>query len=212
MIARKQEGLNGMGGYGSGAARSRCATKTSELLSIDLADLRRWGVLDHLKSEGGGFRAGTLTWSRGGHTHSTISYQVDEDAFTLIYRTRRPGEEWQDKRQRIGWAFTGQKMGGQRRWFSCPSCHARARVLYGSPFACRSCHQATYESQYERFRVPGLASAMRVREKLGSDDGILDFFPPKPKGMHQKTYDRLRQADWQVAERLEDVPRGHGPG
>jgi len=41
--------------------------------------------------------------------------------------------------------------GGKRWWFLCPSCNRRCRVLYNTIstniFACRLCHNLTYESQ-----------------------------------------------------------------
>ena len=169
-----------MGGLGSGAHRQRYARKTDELLRLDLADLRRWGVLD------GRHASGTLKWSRGGTVHSSIGYRFGPDALALHYHERGRGEtEWRHVGTRVPWRWSGQPIGESlRRWFGCPHCDRRCRVLYGTPFACVRCHRLVYESQYEPIRVPGLAAVQRTRERLGGDGGMNDLFPPKPKGMH----------------------------
>ena len=36
---------------------------------------------------------------------------------------------------------TETSLGGIRRWFACPGCNRRSRILYGGPrFRCRLCH------------------------------------------------------------------------
>jgi hypothetical protein len=50
----------------------------------------------------------------------------------------------------------------------------------------RKCHGLTYSSQYE----PSYQRAIDQADKLrGASDE--EPFPPKPKGMHWRTYDRL---------------------
>ena len=82
--------------------------------------------------------------------------------------------------------------GGNRQWFECPSCRTRCRILYGGAFfRCRRCQGLKYETQYEPPFARAATRALKIRERLGSDGGIDEPFPPKPKGMHQKTYERL---------------------
>ena len=194
-----------MGGLGSGSARQRYATKTDGLLAIDLAQLTRWGLF-----KAGGHRSGEISWSRGGVKHSRVGYRMNDDAFVLDYRTRRgEADEWRRVIEPVPWRWTDQPLGGQRRWFGCPGCDRRVRVMYGGArFRCRACHGAVYESQYEKFRAPGINAAMRVRDRLGGEAGLCHPFPPKPKGMHWRTYHRLQEADWRAADALDRVLTG----
>jgi hypothetical protein len=65
----------------------------------------------------------------------------------------------------------------------------------GRDFTCRRCLGLTYARQrvsakdYDLVRVAGKARAIRTR--LGGGGGLLDPFPSRPKGMHNKTYERL---------------------
>jgi len=183
-----------MGGYGSGS-RNRWASKTDEFHQLDLATFkRRWFER--------GF-SGTLRWSRGDNPTGSIGYRLSHDCMWLTYAVTRQGEKVQIN-ERFDFSFTEQPFGGERRWIVCRSCKRRCRVLYGGTyFRCRRCYDATYASQYESIRLPGLARADRVRDRLGGDPGLAHAFPPKPKGMHWRTYLKLQAEDWAAAERIE---------
>lgn len=172
-----------MGGYGSGR-NNRHATKTDELLSIDLLQLNRRGLL-------GRTGAGRISWSRGGEVHSHIGYVAGLTGIELSY-VHGGSERVQEY---IPYAFTGQHLGGQRAWFTCLSCGRRARILYGGKhFRCRTCYGAVYPSQYTPFCEGKVNRALQIRERLNPDplySGVDDPFPPKPKGMHWKTYESL---------------------
>lgn len=75
----------------------------------------------------------------------------------------------------------------------CPACNRRCRILYGpgSRFLCRRCGDLKYETQYEPDFARAATRALKIRERLGGRCGIDDPFPPKPKGMHWRTYQRL---------------------
>ena len=182
-----------MGGYGSGS-RNRWASKTVEFHKLDLAKFKR--------NSFDGLMTGQITWSRGGRQTGCIGYHCTARDLRLIYTVGR-GEKKHDIDERFDFRFTDQPFGGQRRWLVC-KCGRRCRVLYGAQyFRCRQCHGATYESQYETFRVSGLAKAEKVRERLGMQAGIGNAFGPKPKGMHWRTYRRLREADWKAVEGMD---------
>jgi hypothetical protein len=67
-------------------------------------------------------------------------------------------------------------------------------LIYGAGelFACRRCHGLAYESQQQRARHWGLEQARKIRMKLGGGVDLLAPFPQRPKGMHRRTFQRLR--------------------
>jgi hypothetical protein len=80
--------------------------------------------------------------------------------------------------------------GGKRPWFLCPArgCGRRVAVLYGGGiFACRHCHRLAYQSQREQPH-----SRAMIRTTWGGSPSLGESFPAKPKGMHWRTYERLR--------------------
>jgi hypothetical protein len=121
--------------------------------------------------------------------HSWDSY------VTLSYRTRRhESEEWTNKEYPVTVEWTRCNYGGERAWFRCPAmgCGRRAAILYGgSIFACRHCHNLAYDSQNETSHSRALGKAQAIRVKLGGEPA--GNFPPKPKGMHWRTYWHWRQ-------------------
>lgn len=171
--------------YGAGLLRDKC----HEFHSIDLAWMKRRGCLEI-------GRCGGLTWSRGGVKTGSIQYRVEPDGLRLVYRTRPAGGEWSDVNELIPFVYTVMNFSGQRMWFSCPTCKCRCRIIYGGRrFLCRLCHDLRYETQYEPAFARAASRALRFRERLGGQGGIADPFPEKPKGMHWKTYHRLRELD-----------------
>jgi len=185
-----------MGGMGSG--RTSCygsAPKCHEQRSIDIAWLERRRPL----APGA---EGTLTWSRGEEVTGQINYRVEEGGLRLSYRTRTPGEDWRDVEDLIPFKFTATPFGGQRRWLSCPSCGKGCRIVYGGLlFRCRRCQQLRYGSQYEAAHERAASMAHKLRSRLGRCGGLDEPLPPKPKGMHWRTYRQLEDRDRELKSR-----------
>ena len=178
-----------MGGCGSGRHGGLSAGKCHEHHSVDLAWLRRKGYLRPGYS-------GSVTWSRFGQKIGFIDYRVETDGLRLIYRTRRHGGAWQGVNELIPFSATRTNFGGFRKWFLCPSCDRRCRILYGGArFRCRRCYRLKYESQYEPVFGRAASRVHKLRECLGASGSLDDPFPAKPKGMHWKTYRRLEALD-----------------
>jgi hypothetical protein len=49
----------------------------------------------------------------------------------------------------------------------------------------------------------GISKAQKICARLGGDMSLGDFFPPKPKGMHWRTYERLCQRAEQAEEQAD---------
>ena len=180
-----------MGGSGSGRYGWGGGKRTTESQHrIDIRWMKRQGYL----------RAGTmgnLIWSNRGEQTGLITYSMVEEGMVLNYRYRINGGEWQPVEQSIIFDRTPCNYGGHRTWFRCPRCGKRVALLYGSGklFLCRHCYDLAYGSQQETMSDRLMRKQRKIRERLGAD---MDLFIPiwqKPKGMHWKTFGRLRQEE-----------------
>jgi hypothetical protein len=126
--------------------------------------------------------------------------------------------EWEDIEQRVPITWTACHFGGQRPWFVCSAyrngeyCGRRAAVLYagGKLFACRRCYGLVYASQQETPTYRGVGRAQKIRLKLCGSPNLLEPFPDKPKGMHWRTYARLRAQAKPKMNAPEAKPRSEG--
>lgn len=176
-----------MGGSGSGN-RLQYGTKGTLNASnrIDIRYLKKQGML----------RSGiyTISWSYGGEPAGNVNIRVVANiSMTVIYRWRRnSSEQWQSKEQPIRLAHTTCAFGGSRQWFICPYCCRRVVVLVvdGAHVACRHCLKLTYASCNEDMIDRSWRKRDKIKSRLGGDDKGLYL---KPKGMHQRTWQRLRQ-------------------
>jgi hypothetical protein len=82
--------------------------------------------------------------------------------------------------------------GGYRYWFICLKCGKRVGVLYRhGVFVCRHCIGVNYQTQLQQPQDRLFKRLNALRERLGWYGGIVHGHGEKPKGMHQKTYNRL---------------------
>jgi hypothetical protein len=163
---------------------------TSGYLFLDVRYLQRNGYLRPGSSS-------SQRWSCRGEPSGSINLSACDGYVKLSYRTRdRGSEEWEQKEYPVSLEWTRCNYGGERAWFRCPAarCGRRVAILYGgSIFACRRCHNLAYDSQAETRHGRMLLKAQAIRERLGGTPCVADEFPTKPKGMHWRTYYRLRQ-------------------
>ncbi len=183
-----------MGGQGSGSwYRYGTKNTTVGLLSLDINWLNRKGYLSpgHISS---------VHWTRNSEDAGNIGIRAADNNLLLQYRVRISDSDWEDIAECVLITRTPCHYGGSRLWFICPGeragvpCGRRAGKLYsaGKYFLCRSCYNLAYESQRQPKRDSLLYKAQDIRKRLGGSPDLGYPFPLKPKGMHWKTYLRLR--------------------
>lgn len=194
-----------MGGFGSGRRQSGKVT-TSKMRSLDVRRLQRDGLL----IPGQVFR---WQWTRHGEELASIQMRTENDRVILNYRSRSIGGEWRQVEYPVYLEWTDLHFGGQRAWFRCPAqgCGRRVATLFGSSIlACRHCHKLAYQCQRETDDDRAMRRADTIRRRLGWGAGIANPEGGKPKGMHWRTFERLKaeysafaNASWMgMAERL----------
>ena len=176
-----------MGGIGSGASPRHRKLNTGDGLPLDIRKLNRDGVLT------AGAQS-TATWPGPA---SSIMIHAQADSVTLIYSTAQRGNH-------VAWVRlirTPCHLGGSRVWWSCPGCHRRVAILYAvsGDFLCRRCNQMVYACQQESPANRAIRQKLKARRKLG------DCWYIKPKGMHQKTFDRLVAEFQQCSQKADQL-------
>ena len=157
-----------------------------ELRALDVNTLNRRGLFARADQEDWS----ELRWPSG----ASIRIAFKSGSVFVAYSATSPGaDNAEEIGERIGIAWTSCNFGGQRPWFVCPDCDRRCGKLYGGRlFRCRLCVELVYGStrqpEWERL----LERAQDIRARLGGSMSTAAPFPLKPKGMHQRTYDRLR--------------------
>lgn len=175
-----------MGGIGSGnrwqSGRATCeGTKR-----IDLRYMTRAGL----------FRPpcqGSLSWTYNGDPCGSIRYAISADRFTVEYRCRTYDDEWHDVLEHIPLEQIAQPFGGHRYFFRCMRCRRRCLVLYGGRrFRCRKCLNLAYRSQSGDVADRAVMQMQKICKRLHTRfEDEFDFVPPRPKGMHHRTYEML---------------------
>src|SRR6202158_4415910 len=111
----------------------------------------------------------------------------------LRYRAGRVGETLCDIEEAIWLDERPCGFKGRRLRFICPGCGRRVAELYpdGVHFRCRKCGGLGYRSQRKGREARGLQKAARIKRRLGGSGDYADPVPERPKGTHQRTYERL---------------------
>jgi hypothetical protein len=170
-------------------------------------DVRRWHREGRLRS-GQDFPC-AWTWG-GGAPFASINVRTEAEAVLLMFCSQvSPDSELKSIKQRVPINWTPCRLGGRRAWFRCDAyldgrhCGRRVALLYaaGELFACRRCCGLAYASQRESMPYRGLGKAQKIRMQLGGSGNMFDAFPERPKGMHRRTYIRLRHSHDAAAAR-----------
>jgi hypothetical protein len=107
-----------------------------------------------------------------------------------------------------GVVTTAQRLGGARRWLVCPGCARRRCELYRAPAGidaqCRVCWGLTYRTPREPRSTRLYRRAFALYDRIGTNYHVHPRQHAKPKGMHHRTYWRLRR----LAERFDAAAVG----
>lgn len=178
-----------MGGMGSGRRwHYGAADCTHDYRRLDVRRWRRDDLLTPACAFG-------WQWTRGGEKVASIHVRTETDRVILSYRHQSGGSEWKREEYAVRLDWTPCTYGGQRAWFICPArgCGRRVAILYGGAiFACRHCYRLAYACQRVTADDRAARRADRIRERLGWEPGILSGEGGKPKGMHWRTFERLK--------------------
>lgn len=177
-----------MGGMGSGRRYQGGKGTTNDMRALDIRRLQRDGLLTPGRAFG-------WQWTRSGEEVASIQMRTEVDRVTLNYRSRGNGGEWQAMEYPVRLEWTRCNLGGRRAWFLCPAqgCGRRVAILFGgSIFACRHCHKLAYECQRDTDDDRAMRRADSIRRRLGWPAGIANPAGWKPKGMHWRTFEKLK--------------------
>ncbi len=187
-----------MGGLGSGRYSGSGRATVEEHRCLNVNRWKREGMLTPGRYVSCGW------WDSDGETVASINAEVRPGLVVLKYRIREYEGEWEDIEQPTPVTWTPCTYGGQRPWFVCPGlvnsvpCQRRAAKLHlaGRYFLCRRCYGLAYASQGEQRWDRALRRANKIRVRLGGAPGVASPFPERPKGMHRRTYECLRERVW----------------
>ena len=208
-----------LGGYGSGRyghmpGQKRPKTTVEECLCLDIGWLYRKGMLTPPNIS-------TVSWSytpldkeKEDRSAGSISIYALENALKLSYVVTNP-----DAGEKREYCITVPivrvpcNYGGVRPYFTCPDCHRRVLKLYKpssqAKFSCRHCYNLTYRSCQDsgddharaRARTGRACRKLGIKEYRNCDDAYYKAYVlERPKGMHKKTFERLRQVVFEAVD------------
>ena len=195
-----------MGGFGSGRSSGAGRDKVEYSRSIDVNRLHKAGCLTPGWTHG-------WQWTQDGEKVATITLRAEADWLHLSYRVRIAGGEWESIEEPVRLVRVPCRFGGARPYFLCPgvvngiACGRRVVKLHGAGryFLCRHCYRLAHASQSEDRWDRTLRRANKIKQRLGGEPGMSAPFPRKPKGMWQRTYERLRDEAVDAEVRADDA-------
>lgn len=178
------------GGMRWGAGRPGWHVKAEHCRRLDV---RRWHRDDLLRP--GISTSWIWTDSETGERLASIGFSVAEHHLTLDYRINDV-----PVRQEVRLERTACHYGGLRPWFRCPKCARKVALLYlrSNGAFCRHCQRVAYASQSDDL----CARTWRKQAKL---EAQLGPYWQRPKGMHDRTRERLLQGTFACEAVREDA-------
>lgn len=165
-------------------------TLVEDSKKLRISFLKNNGYLNNNK-----FVSGSIQWSMNGKSTGSIGCSIDQDnEFVRLFYThtnRYTHEEtWLD--YRIALTTTPCNYGGLRYWFECPSCDKRIAVLYlpynDKRFACRACHNLTYQNQKEHIKSLEFLNYIKHSRKIID---LYELYNSTPKRKRRKIERKL---------------------
>jgi len=169
-----------MGGFNSGGWNDTGRRVVEDVPSLPIGALADRGMVRP------GYRGG-WEWR-----DEWIRVHADAGRVTLVYDYRSTWTDWMHVEEAIAVDSVACRFGGTRPYWRCPICQKRVLALYGIGwFRCRGCHRLAYRSQRDRTTFRALERGDRLRRNLGMETFLgWGSVPPRPKGMHLRTFAR----------------------
>jgi hypothetical protein len=150
-------------------------------------------------------------WIGGREQIASIILRAEADCLHLTLRVRIGGGGWEDVTETVDIVRVPCRFGGTRPYFMCPgvvngiACGRRVAKLYGPQryFLCRHCYRLAYASQSQDELGRLQRRANKAKRRLGVDPETATEFPPRPKGMWRRTYERLCEQAVEAEERAD---------
>ena len=122
--------------------------------------------------------------------------------------------EWRDRvaPQQIRVSWTQCHLGGARPWIHCACGRRVTRLFKGlAGYYCRQClGNPRYACQAKSTQGRLHFEACKLRLRLGGIASLSAPFPERPRGMHRRTFERLRRRaeklEARISPRLRDKP------
>jgi hypothetical protein len=163
---------------------------------LDVGTLRRFGLFGDKRNSWSAFRWPDIT-------------KIRADRYSLELEMPRKVS------QQIRVSWTRCHFGwGLRPWLHCPFCQRRVAKLFNgfAGYCCRVCvGNPPYASQTKSAQSRRHFEACKLRLRLGGNASLDAPFPERPKGMHRRTYARLKHRAEQLEAQISSLLRAKAP-
>lgn len=176
-----------MGGLNSGGHNHNGRPVLEQCPCLRIGDLKRIGLLNF------GAKASGCIGS-----FARVDFSTDYDDGIVLVMTDLRSSPGQSHSEFLGFQTRHLRtFGGFQAYFVCPGCSDLFTKLcfFRWRYRCRRCHRLQYLSQRQRSHDRTIERARRMEAKLtGLPPDVctgLDGTPPRPKGMHRVTYEKI---------------------